>query len=182
MKKWEVLASSAAIETPWFHLRRDTCRLPDGQSIGDFYIVEENDVGIVFALTPDRHLVMVEQYRHGIGDMCIQLPGGLFERRNGDGKQEARREFVEETGYDAANYRFVGKLALNPMRMSSYYHLFLATEAYHVQEQTLDADEDIRIRLIPMDEVFEMILSGAIHAAGTVAGIYMAWHTLQNHP
>ena len=182
MKQWEVITSSVAVDTPWLRLRRDTCRLPDGQIVEDFYVLEENDVGIVFALTADQRLVMVEQYRHSLGKMCLELPGGLFEQRHGDAKEEARREFIEETGYDAASYQLVGKLAPNPTRMSSYFHIFLATDAYPAHDQNLDAIEDIRIRLIPIDDVFEMILSGAIYATATVAGIYMAWHTLQKRP
>lgn len=181
MKEWRILESAYPVSNRWLKVRRDTCQLPDGRVIDDFYVLVENDVGSVFALTPDRRVVLVEQYKHGIGQVCLELPAGCFEAHDSNPLAAARREFMEETGYDAAEYRYLGRLAQSPTRMTNYFHTYLALDVFPTASgQQLDPTEDITVRLIPLDEVFAMIASGAIHAVATVAGIYMGWAALNN--
>jgi 8-oxo-dGTP pyrophosphatase MutT (NUDIX family) len=175
LKKWRILDSHPVVQNRWISLRRDVCELPDGQRIDDYFVLDENDVGIVFGLTPQRELILVEQYKHGIQEMCLEIPAGFFEGRDGDPLQEARREFLEETGYDATKFRYVGKLAQSPTRMTNYFHLFIALDAYPVRKQNLDPTEDITVHVVPMNKVFEMITAGKINSVSTVASIYMAW-------
>lgn len=173
-KKWRILDSQSALKNRWISIRRDTCELPNGRVIDDYFILEENDVGCVFALTPDRKLILVEQYKHAIQDMCLEVPAGFFESRTGDPLKESRREFREETGYDADQFHYIGKLSQSPTRMTNYFHLFVAENAYPVGDQNLDPNEDITVRLIPLDDVFAMIASGEINSVSTVACIFRA--------
>lgn len=179
-KKWTVLQSQYVIQNRWLGLRRDTVELPNGKVMDDYYVTEDPDVGCVFALTPDRKLILVEQYKHAIADVCIELPAGGFENANGDPLQESRREFREETGYDSAVYHYLGKMAQSPTRMTSYFHLFVALDAYPSGAQHLDPAEDIIVRLVPLDDVFEMIARGEIHVMSTVACIYRAVAYINN--
>lgn len=173
-KKWRILDSQIALQNRWISIRRDTCELPNGRVIDDYFVLQENDVGCVFALTPDRRLILVEQYKHAIQEMCVEVPAGFFENRTGDPLEESRREFREETGYDADKFHYVGKLSQSPTRMTNYFHLFVAENAFPVGAQSLDPNEDITVRLIPLDEVFRMIASGEINSVSTVACIYRA--------
>jgi 8-oxo-dGTP pyrophosphatase MutT (NUDIX family) len=174
LKKWTVLQSRYVLRNRWIQVRQDTCQLPNGKMIDDYFVLEDADVGCVFALTPDRKLILVEQYKHALGGTFLELPAGGFENPNGDPLEEARREFREETGYDAAEYRYVGKMGQSPTRLTSYFHLFLALDAYPSGPQHLDPSEDITVRLMPLDEVFAMIARGDIHVMSTVACIYLA--------
>ena len=178
-QKWRILDSQSALKNRWISVRRDTCELPGGRVIDDYFVLEENDVGCVCALTPDRKLILVEQYKHGIQDMCLEVPAGFFEDRAGDPLDEARREFREETGYDAAEFHYLGKLSQSPTRMTNYFHLFLAVNAFPVGAQSHDPNEDITVRLVPLDDVFAMIASGEIHSVSTVACIYRAMSHLK---
>jgi ADP-ribose pyrophosphatase len=176
MRRWQILHSDYPIRNRWVALRQDTCRLPDNRVIDDYFVLEENDVGSVFALTPDQRLVLVEQYKHGVGQVVLELPAGFFNTRRADPLAEARREFIEETGYDAPAYHYLGKLAQSPSRMTNYFHLYAALDAQPVPGgQRLDPTEEITVRLLPMDEVFAQIAAGVINAVGTVAGIYLGW-------
>lgn len=172
--KWNVLQSNYILQNRWLSVRQDVCQLPNGRQIDDYYVVEDPNVGCVFALTPDRRLILVEQYKHAIADTCIELPAGGFENPHGDPRAESRREFREETGYDAPEFRYLAKMAQSPTRMTSYFHLFLALDAYPVGEQHLDPAEDITVHLVPLDDVFPMIERGEIHVMSTVACIYLA--------
>jgi 8-oxo-dGTP pyrophosphatase MutT (NUDIX family) len=177
MTKWKMLDSKLVFECLWLKLTKQTCQLPDGAIIDDYYVIHESDVGCVFALTPDREVVLVEQYKHGIGEVCLELPAGYF-AGEGDPMAQARREFMEETGYDAVTYHYVGILPQHPTRLTSRIHLFVVVDARPRGSQSLDENEHIAVRLLPIDEVFAMIRAGEITAVGTVAGIYLAWDYL----
>lgn len=179
MRNWQILDSRHVVVNQWLRLRQDTCRLPDGRMIDDYFVLEENDVGSVFALTPARELVLVEQYKHAIQSTCLELPAGFFEAQQGDPVEEARREFREETGYDAPAYHYAGRLSQSPTRMSNYIYLYVATDAYPVGTQALDDNEEITVRLVPLDRAVEMVMRGEIYAVATVAGIFMGLRYVQ---
>ena len=122
---------------------------------------------------------MFEQYKHGIEEISLELPAGLFESEGRNVEAEARREFNEETGYDADTFTFIGKLCNNPTRMNSYFHLFAALNARPSSQQDLDPTEDIQVHLVPIKEVFVLIQSGRINENTTVAAIYLAWNHLE---
>lgn len=178
-KAWQILQSSWVIQNHWVSLRQDMCQLPDGRVIDDYYVLEDHDVGSVFGMTGDQKVILVEQYKHAIQEVCLELPAGFFEDHGGDPLQEARREFREETGYDAEQFHRIGVFAQSPTRLRSRIHQFIALDAYPAAIQFLDPNEDITVRLVPMDEVLAMIADGRIHAVATVAGIYRAWHWMQ---
>ena len=176
MKKWIILQSRYIFQTAFFRVRQDQCQLPSGLRVDDYYVIEENDIGMVFGLTPARELLLVEQYKHGIGEYCLELPAGMFNGTDSaDGENEARREFVEETGYDAAQYHPVAHFIKNPTRQNNYVHVYAAIDVYPSGQQRLDANEDIAVRLMPIQDVFERIRAGDIRAGDSVAAIYLGW-------
>ncbi len=179
MSRWRIRHSTYPLQNAWVKIRHDTCELPDGRLVENYVVVEEKEVGSVFALTPAREVVLVEQYKHGIGERVLELPAGLFNSVHADPLAESRREFLEETGYDATTYHYLGKMAQSPTRMSNSVYLYAALDAYFTGAQHLDETEDITVRLIPLDRALDMIASGEIHAVATVAGIYRGWHWLQ---
>ena len=176
MKKWSILQSRYVFETPFFRVRQDHCRLPSGAQLDDYYVIEEHDIGMVFALTPALELVLVEQYKHGIGDICLELPAGLFNGTDpAEAEAEARREFVEETGYDADRYYPIATFIRNPTRQNNYVHVYCAVNIYPAGRQHLDANEDITVRLVSMPQAFALIENGQITSGDSVASIYVGW-------
>lgn len=178
MKKWKRLNSEVVFSHRKFNLTRYSLELPNGNIADDYYVVEENDIGEVFAITQDNFVIFVEQYKHGINDITLELPAGLFNDKNGSPLVEARREFLEETGYDAESYHYIGAFVQNPTRLSNKIHLFLAINAHKVGEQSLDTTEEIQVHLIQLDNIYSLIKSGKIDAVGSVAGIFIALENL----
>ena len=175
MEKWKLLQSQYVLQTPYMQVRRDACKLPSGITIDDYYVVEERDVGMVVGITPQQEILMVQQYKHGIQKVCLELPGGLFEGVNRENAHlEAQREFREETGYDAQEYNLLGSLIANPSRNTHMIHIFLALDVFPVGEQNLDTTEAIQVQKIPFVETFDLIQKGVIQAVDTVAGIFLA--------
>ena len=114
MQHWKILDSRYVLQSPYMNLRQDTCQLPEGQVVDDYYVVEHQDVAMVVGLTAQQNIILVEQYKHAIGGVCMELPAGLFEGDNPSA--EARREFEEETGYTAAHFEPLSTLSVNPTR------------------------------------------------------------------
>jgi ADP-ribose pyrophosphatase len=73
---WRILASRYIVESPYLRLRSDSVELPGGYRIEDYYVRESRGFAIVFALTPHENVVLVRQYKHGIGQSVLELPAG----------------------------------------------------------------------------------------------------------
>jgi ADP-ribose pyrophosphatase len=174
LQHWRTLSSTIAHQNDWVTLRHDTVALPDGRVVADYNVVVEYDVGCVVALTTEGRILLCEQYKHAIGEVTFEIPGGIFHRRDADPETEARRELAEETGYTAPTLYSLGKLAISPARLQQWMYLFAAPDAAQVGEQQLDAQEDIRVHALPIAEVNAMLRDGRICAATTVAGIALA--------
>jgi 8-oxo-dGTP pyrophosphatase MutT (NUDIX family) len=174
MRPWQTIESKIALENPWITVRQDTVQLPDGHVVVDYNVIVERDVACVVALTPERRLLLCEQYKHAIGEFTFEMPGGILERDDSDPETAARRELLEETGYSAGALRLLGAYPLSPARLHQRMYLYLALDVTKTTEQQLDATEEIRVHALPLDEVRAMLRDGRICAATSVAGIYRA--------
>lgn len=180
LKNWKILHSTYLIQTPYMNLRRDAVQLPNGNTMPDYHVVEERDYGMVFALTPAQEVVLVRQYKHGIGEITLELPAGYFDPQDTDPAAGCMREFREETGYDTPHYTLVGKHITHPTRHANCGHLVVATHATPTADgQHLDPAEQIDVVPLPVPQVLDLIQSGEIYAVSTVASIYFGLDYLQ---
>lgn len=154
--KWKVLASTYLHNEPWLTVRKDTCETPGGKIIPSFYVNEYPDWANAFCLTKDGRVVMVKQYRHGIGEVGIELPGGVIEEKESV-EEGVKRELLEETGYRFDKIEFLGKISANPSTTNNMMHMFLATGGEKVAEQELDEAEEVDVVFMTIDEVKQLL-------------------------
>lgn len=170
--KWEVAGSELVVDTPHLRLRRDSIVLPDGSRIEDYYVRESRGFCVIFALTPERSVVLVRQYKHGIARSVLELPAGAID----PGEEPAacaHREFVEETGYDTATaFERVAVFATDPTNSNATFYLFAAHDVRPSRAQSLDLTEDIEVQLAPFDELRRYVRDGTIEVSSHVAAIY----------
>lgn len=140
---------------------------------GDFLVIEAPDWVNVVALTPDRRLVLVEQWRHGVERPTLEIPGGMVDP--GEGPLEAaRRELAEETGFLAESWSKIGIIDPNPAIQSNRCHSYLATGARRVGRPSFDGLERCRLVLVPYDDVGALVASGQISHALVVVALHFA--------
>jgi 8-oxo-dGTP pyrophosphatase MutT (NUDIX family) len=127
----------------------------------------------VIAITPDQQLVLVEQYRHGLGRTSLELPSGVIDKGE-QPLQAAQRELREETGYQSHEWERLVELAPEPSRSTHRAHFFIATGAQLSGCAQPEASEVINVRLAPIDTVLDDVVRGRIDHAAHVAAILLA--------
>lgn len=175
IQKWKVLKEEDISPSPWFPLLRHTVQLQNGNIIDDYYFSPLGDVVIIVALTKDYEVVLVKQYKHGLGDILIELPGGM-QQKNKSLHESALNELEEETGIRTTADQLIslGKLAVNPTKTRQVTYGFLVLDAEFNSVQKLDSTEHIEIVTIPAKEAFRMVKEGEIWTIDSVGFIMKA--------
>ena len=168
MEKWKTITSKYIIERPWATLRVDTLEMPNGNIKDEYYILEYPRWVNMVAITEDEQVIFVKQYRHGAGEIMVELPAGVVEE-NEDPEVAARRELLEETGYAFNDITYVCELFANPATSGNITYTYLLTGGRKVQEQDLDPSEDIDVVLMSFEEakqyLFENKIGQALHTS-----------------
>lgn len=139
----------------------------------DFWVIHSSDWVNVVALTDEDDLVLVEQWRHGVGRPTIEIPGGMIDAGESPA-DAARRELLEETGYSVDEVRPIGVVDPNPAIQSNRCHTFLALGARSTRAPTFDTNERCRVLTRPWADVDRMLTEGTITHALVVAGLAFA--------
>ncbi len=175
---WRITHSEIVIETPHLRLRSDEIELPSGVRVGPYYVRESRGFAVVFALTPDGRVVLVRQYKHGIGRVVLELPAGGIDPGE-TALACAARELAEETGYVAASeLERVGTYVFDPTGATTTYHLYLARDAEPRVAQKFDPTEDIAVELVTLAELRRSLRDGTIEVGIYVASIYTVFDRL----
>ncbi len=158
---WKTLSSEYLVKSKYFTARKDKCETPEGKIIPEYFVVELGLTLCALAFTEDDKAIMVKQYRHALNKVTLEIPGGFVDE-NEDPEKAIARELLEETGYEFSNYEYVGEVAANGGVLNNYTKLYLATGGKKVSNQNLDHNEDIRVELIPMNELIQLLLQNKI--------------------
>ena len=161
------------METPYFALRSDQLRLPDGAVKDPYYVIERPDAAIVFPLTGKGEVVLVRQYRPAIDRVELGLPAGLVEEGE-EPEKAARRELREETGYAGGEWEFLGAVASSPSLKDNWAHLYLARGIELAASQRPDEYERLEIVTVPVGELLPKIRAGEIVSSSGVTAILLS--------
>jgi 8-oxo-dGTP pyrophosphatase MutT (NUDIX family) len=160
--KWKILSSEYLFNDLWFKVRKDICETPSGKVIDPYYVYEFPEWATAFALTEENKVIIVKQYRHPIGEVVVELPGGCVDETDKDLQTAIARELLEETGYVFSSYESLGKISSNPSTNTNWMHMFLARGGKKVGEQKLDHNEEIIVELITIEELKKLVRENEI--------------------
>jgi 8-oxo-dGTP pyrophosphatase MutT (NUDIX family) len=170
-RPWQVVHTEPAADYHIFKARVDTSRSPRSGQLHRFVVLDTPDWVNVVALTREERVVLVRQFRHGLQDLSLEIPGGLIDP--GESAEEAaRRELLEETGYAAQRWERLGLVHPNPAFQNNRCMTFLALGCERVAEPAPDATEDIGVELCPASELAELVSSGQITHSLVLNALY----------
>jgi len=146
-----------------------------------FTVIQSPNWVNVIALTTDDQVVMVRQYRHGIDDLTLEIPGGIVDPGE-DALTAVKRELYEETGYRAQRWVKLGEVESNPAFMDNHCGLFLALDATLEGAGELDETEFIEVELHPLETIPGRMADGTIRHSLVVSAFFFflartgGWH------
>jgi len=182
IESWKTINSQLVFDNPWCRVRQDEVELPNGAIIDDYFVNVRPDIVLVLAVTQNREIVFVRQYRHGVGQILLELPGGSLDSQTENSLTAAARELEEETGYVAEQMVQLPTLYDNPVKDTNKIYLILAEPAHPSGRQQLDVTEDVEIVLIPVEDVLERISTGEICVCGSIAALFLGLNFLSQRP
>jgi ADP-ribose pyrophosphatase len=160
---WEVLSSRQLLDlSPWLTVTTQEVRLPNGTVLPDYVLAASREFSMVVAVTPDERVLLVSQYKHGLGHESIELPAGYLDSPDEAPLACARRELREETGYEADHWTPTGSFALDANRGPTRCHFYLATGLRLAGQPHLDPSESLTLFSATPAEALALLERGQI--------------------
>jgi 8-oxo-dGTP pyrophosphatase MutT (NUDIX family) len=156
----------------WFPLFLHKVKLPDGRIIDDYYISKLGDVAMIVAITKNKEIVFVRQYKHGADDFLLELPAGRIGKKTPE--EGAKAELEEEAGIKVDKLESLGWLYHTSSKDPIKIYGFIVTGVSINTQQKFDETEDIELVLVPVGEIEEMIKNKELNGSDTHAFLYIA--------
>lgn len=181
--EWKEISTEHIIQDEWIDFRKSAYRFPDGSVFEPFYSYSRRDYVVIVASDVDGNFLCVRQFRQGIKKVTTEFPAGGIERKDGKEYGEgndlsaenallaAKRELLEETGYESEEWKHLLTVPSNATMADNYAHLYVARNCRRVSEQSLDETEFLNVMLLSAQEIEEMIEKGEFQQAIHI----MAW-------
>jgi len=160
-QRWQKLGTDLHAHTRVFDVQSVTYQHPRRGTKKNFFVIDAPDWVMVLALTPARELVLVRQFRYGIDDFSLEVPGGVIDRGE-DPVAAGARELLEETGYAGDRARLLGSVHPNPAIQNNRQHLVLVENVRRAGNLAWDEDEEMEMVVKPVDEVYALARNGGI--------------------
>lgn len=171
---WSIVSENKEYQTPIFNLFKRSMQIesPDEQLSGDFYVLDAPEWVNVLPITSENTIILVEQYRYGIEQPTLEIPGGIVDSSE-EPLEAIKRELAEETGYCSDSWSSLGKVSTNPAIMTNYTHIYLAEDCTFkgIKESTGDIHERINVHEMPIEEFLSLVEGGTVHHSIVLAAV-----------
>jgi ADP-ribose pyrophosphatase len=172
--EWTVESTKSLLRRePWIEVLEEHIRLPDGRRVDDFYTIRLRDFVAVAAITDEGRIVTISHYRHGGRAVTQGLPSGFID----DGETPAaaaRRELLEEAGYEAAEWSDLGRYVVDGNRGCGIEHVFLARGATRVAEPVALDLAPATVEVVALEQAVDAMWKGGMHELASAAALALA--------
>jgi len=162
-----------------FAVRSDELHHPDGGPDQTFrrIVVEHPGAAVILAVDDEQRVLVVVQYRHAARRRFVELPAGLLDKPGEDPEEAARRELLEETGFEAGRWTHLGSTWSSPGITAEVIHLYLAQDLSPADRGDFEAEHeeaDMHLYRLPLDDLLAGVLAGRIADAPLVNAVLLA--------
>lgn len=171
VETWRRVESKTIADCRVFKVREDSCERASDGAKASFFVTENPDWVNVIALTKEKEVVLIEQFRHGTEEIILEIPGGMVDDGE-DAKDTARRELLEETGYSSNEFVYLGKSRPNPAISNNWIYHYLAIDCEKTDEIAFDEHESVVTKLVPLAEIENLVKNGEITHSLAIVGFY----------
>lgn len=169
--EWRELKRETVADCRIFSVERSDALSPLDSGAYSFYRIQSPDWAQIVAITRERAVVLVRQYRHGCQRMTLEIPGGLVDPGE-DPEEAALRECLEEAGYRATTAVSLGAVSPNPALFANRLHSFLATDVELERAVQNTGTEQTEVVLVPVRELERLLCDGEIEHALVAATLW----------
>ena len=167
---WDVVAREHLQDCAVFRVTRNLSRSPRTGALHPFYGIEADPWVNVVPVTRSGEIVMVRQWRHGSGEVTLEIPGGIVDPGEAPAVAAAR-ELREETGYGGGRLEPLGSVNPNPALFGNRLHTFVARDVERLGPAENHGLEETSVVLVPRGELGELVRGGGIDHALVLAGL-----------
>jgi 8-oxo-dGTP pyrophosphatase MutT (NUDIX family) len=154
----KVIHRKETVLSPWLTLVEKTVQLNSGEAV--YHCLKQDDYMTVMALTEDKKIPIVRQFRVGIEAYSWELPGGLVDK-NQTPEMACKAELLEETGLVAKDIHYLGKYVPDSGRLENYLHSFFVT-AFQDSDHKFIPELDVEPKFVTLEELIQMAVRGQI--------------------
>jgi len=174
MEPWKTLSRELILDCGKFlKIEKHSVELPDGRIINDWPWVITPDYVNVVALTPDKKFICFRQVKYAVEGTSLAVVGGFVDP-NEIPLEAAKRELIEETGYETKRWMFLGEYSVDANRGAGKGNLFLALDAVKKNEPISDDLEEQEFLLLSRDEIINALRDGEFKVLAWAAIVAMA--------
>ncbi len=174
---WKTIKEESAQNYHIFDAKKVIREHPITKAQRSYSVIDTLNSVAVLAITPNQEVVFVKQYRHGIDEISLEIPGGIIDPGE-ESEIAVQRELLEETGYSSQKWKKLGKIAQNPAIQNNRCELWLALDAQKSNQHDWDEGEVMETVLFPFETCLEMILDGTIEHSAVINAFY--FYEMQN--
>ena len=179
MSEWKIKSSEYLLKHKYKTVRKDICVTKEAAVIDPYFVLEFPNWVQVVAFDDKNRVLTTRQYRHGIQSVIYGLPTGFTESSDKSTLESARREMIEETGYDAKKFVKAGVVFPNPAVQNNKVHTFAAFDIKKIKEPDFDPSEKISTEFVTVIKLLKMIDDGIFSHALHVAGVFLTLRRLK---
>ncbi len=171
------ISSEDAYQGKFLKLKKDIVKLPDGGETFREYLIHPGAIAIV-PILDDGRIILERQFRYPVDAAMLEIPAGKLEVGE-DPLLCAQRELLEETGYTAKTWEFLGRIHPVISYSTEFIDIYLA-KGLTAGERSLDEGEFLDVFAATLDEMHQWIAEGKITDVKTIISVYHLEKKLKN--